>query len=320
MKRLFFAVVRPFFLTFLFGLLATAEACFVDSACFSDADCPDKSWCDIPHGSTSGKCKPMCFKNADCPEGFYCELTLNRCQKAECRTSEECPEGFMCRNGWCTAESPLKCPDGMVPVERQFCVDIYEASRPDADAELPGVDGSMAVSRVGVIPWRVKDNAEADAACAAAGKRLCTEDEWYQACIGPNGTVYGYGDTYDPLICNGIDTFCYCDKESCQNRDPCPFPHCYQVCGAALELLPTGAFPDCRNGYGIFDINGNVWEHVMGGDETRIRGGAFNCLDSVEYHRCDYIPGTWTPAARGFRCCADGWIDADGGAESEGGD
>jgi hypothetical protein len=73
---------------------------------------------------------------------------------------------------------------------------------------------------------------------------------------------------------------------------------CYNSadCGASFSVEePTGHFTDCTNDYGVLDMNGNVWEHVLNGDETRIRGGAFNCADSKTLHRCDHIPGNWTP-------------------------
>ncbi|MBN2575084.1 MAG: SUMF1/EgtB/PvdO family nonheme iron enzyme [Deltaproteobacteria bacterium] len=162
-----------------------------------------------------------------------------------------------------------------------FCIDRYEASRPDATATSAGKDGSRAMSVLGVLPWMVADNATAEKACAASGKRLCLPEEWRIACQGPDGTVYAYGDAYDPAICNGIDTF---------GR-------------SGFHLTPTGDFAECTNEWGVFDINGNLWEHTAGGSEMTVRGGAFNCNDSATLHRCDYVPGDWVPSALGFRCC-----------------
>jgi hypothetical protein len=232
----------------------------------------------------------------------------------ECLFDMQCEaEGAECINGDCVVKEmdELVCPENMVPIDQRFCIDVYEASRPDATATSSGADESAAVSRADVLPWQVANNEEADSACRAAGKILCTEDQWYQACEGPEGTVYAYGDDYIPTICNGIDTFCYCDDEACQDADVCPYPHCYHTCGASFHLTPTGGLSGCTNSYGVFDMNGNLWEHVLGGDETRIRGGAFNCSDSETLHRCDYIPGNWTPSARGFRCCSEGWFERD---------
>ncbi len=296
-------------------LFALTNGCFVQSACYSDADCPDNRTCVIPQGDKGGSCKPMCFEDRECRDGYICETVTHLCRAAECAGDAECREDFECVNGRCRPVGDLQCPEGMVPVDGTFCIDIFEASRPDATSTKAGQDESMAISKGGVLPWQVENNAEADAACLAADKRLCRESEWQQACMGSEGTNYSYGDEYDALKCNGIDTFCFCDAESCQSGDTCPFPYCYQQCGAAFHLEPTGAFGECTNDYGVFDINGNVWEHVLGGDDTRIRGGAYNCGDSKRLHRCDYIPGSWTPSARGFRCCAEGWVDKDAGVD-----
>jgi len=168
----------------------------------------------------------------------------------------------------------------MAAIDGLYCMDRYEASRPDATAASAGADSSKAACQKGVLPWQVASNADADAACQAAGKRLCTPAEWQKDCQGPQQTVYCYGNAYQATTCNGIDAF----------------P------AWTFHLTPTGDFPGCT-AYGVFDLNGNVWEHVAGGTNMTVRGGAFNCGDSVTYHRCDYIPGTWTPSAQGFRCC-----------------
>ncbi len=312
-----FSFFTLLFVTILIG--SATGGCIVDSVCFNDADCPSDKLCEIPAGTTRGACQPMCLRDEDCAEGFLCDDLSHRCVEAECEGNGDCEEGFECVSGNCRAEETLSCPEGMVVIDERFCIDVYEASRPDATEEAMGEDRSMAVSRVGARPWEVGDNQEAEDACLAAGKRLCTASEWHTACAGPDKTAYGYGDEYDPLICNGIDTYCYCDEPECQSREVCPFEYCYQSCGgASFHWTPTGAFEGCTNGYGVFDMNGNVWEHTAGGDETTIRGGAYNCLDSKQYHRCDYIPGDWSPAARGFRCCADGWIGPDGGVSDDG--
>ena len=104
------------------------------------------------------------------------------------------------------------------------------------------------------------------------------------------------------------------EGEACAGSDPCPYPYCYHDCNSALHETPTGAFPGCTNGYGVFDMNGNLWEHVLNGDDTKVRGCAFNCSDSKEFHQCAYVPGDWIPLALGFRCCDKGWIEGEGDA------
>jgi formylglycine-generating enzyme required for sulfatase activity len=180
----------------------------------------------------------------------------------------------------------------MVAVAKLFCIDRYEASRPDATATSYGTDNSRAQSVEGVYPWQVVSNEEAEAACESSGKRLCSPEEWQLACQGPNGTVYAYGDAYQPAVCNGIDTFGRTD----------------------YHLTPTGALPECANEWGVFDMNGNLWEYVSGGSDLTVRGGAFNCIDSATLHRCDYIPGSWAPSALGFRCCLTPGSELDGGS------
>ena len=209
------------------------------------------------------------------------------------------------------AASP--CPVDMVPIGETSCLDRFEASRPDATAVSKGTNTSQATSRAGVLPWYPVDITMARAACAAAGKRLCKEDELRTACRGPADTTYTYGNTYAPETCNGIDTYCDCDSASCADAQPCPYPGCYNRdsagaegggCGAALRVMPTGSFPGCVNEYGAFDLSGNVWELVdRGTDESWYMGGAFNCLDSEALHRCDSLQQD--VSARGFRCCAE---------------
>ncbi len=193
-----------------------------------------------------------------------------------------------------------QCPAGMVPVENQFCIDAYEASRVDATSSSSGSDESMAQSVSGVMPWKVSSLAEAEAACGAAGKRLCEPGEWYQACTGPDGTEYPYGDTYEAETCNGIDTHCDCEDGS-------HYDGCYYECGGSYYLLATGSLGSCTNEYGVFDISGNLWEYVAGAADDQVRGGAYNCGDSASTHKCDFDL-TWTPSARGFRCCHDGYF------------
>ena len=233
-------------------------------------------------------CSPeeRCYRDEDCAKPMVCS-ELGMCTYL-CGDNKPCAKGFICMNHECHIhhEGGISCPDDMAAIADSYCMDRYEASRPDATASSAGTDSSRAMSRAGVIPWQVGgDNAAAQAACAAAGKRLCTAQEWEFACKGVNGTVYGYGDTYDPKICNGIDTF--------GNR-------------TGFHVVPVGSFPNCNNGWGVYDMSGNVWEHTADGSAKTVRGGAYNCSDSRTNHQCSYVPRTWSPAALGFRCCSDG--------------
>ena len=201
------------------------------------------------------------------------------------------------------------CPAGMVSVNDAFCIDRFEASRPDATASSDGSDDSQATSRLGVEPWKVDTQDEARTACEAADKRLCTEDEWYTTCVGPAERVYSYGDDYQATTCNGIDANCDCHgstaEECACDENGGPYAGCYYDCGGSNGMEATGSRSGCTNDFGVYDINGNLWEYVESSAEYPVRGGAYNCGNSESYHRCDYEPG-WNPSARGFRCCHDG--------------
>jgi formylglycine-generating enzyme required for sulfatase activity len=184
------------------------------------------------------------------------------------------------------------CPDDMVFVPpAAVCIDRYEASAADG--------GVVAVSKPGVLPWRMVGYQEASAACTLAGKRLCTSPEWQAACGGPGaGTAFPYGDAYRGDACYGPD---------------------YPI---SKELRVTGFAMGCEGFYcGLFDMSGSVYEYVAPCAEPffdcPVRGGSFfgTTSDGASL-RCDAWATTDTLAAPerdlvGFRCCRDlGQVDA----------
>jgi len=247
-----------------------------------------------------------CYENRDCPSPKLCDTTEGSCVY-ECGTDADCAGvGFHCHDHVCEFScegSELVCPDDMADICGSFCIDRYEASRPDATAESAGVDESTATARSGVIPWHtsVLIPAEAAAACEAAGKRLCAAHEWEVVCAGLDGRAYCYGEAYDPLICNAIDT--HCDQECGV------YPDCYRECESDFHVLPTGSMAGCVSEFGVHDLSGNVWEAVQFDDGAdHFRGGAFDCGDPALAHTCAYdgVAAGSFPVSRGFRCCADG--------------
>lgn len=262
-------------------LLAPLEGCKIQQSCYGDRDCTGIQVCDV----ASGACVWECEQDSDC-DGFNFTCEDHSCQ-------------FQCLEG------ELDCPEGMADICGAYCIDKYEASRPDATADHGGSDESMPLSQPGVIPWYngVLVPAQAHAACQTAGKRLCSPQEWEVVCSDIGERVYIYGDEYDPSTCNGIDT--YCDPDDCG-----VYPGCYHDCPHSnYHAMPTGSFPDCTNPFGIFDMSGNVWEAVLTDDGVdHFHGGANNCGDSQLAHQCAYdglAAGTF-PTDRGFRCCSNG--------------
>jgi hypothetical protein len=304
-------------------------ACDDDEDClpFEDGDrCNGQLHCnralDPPRCALDPTTVVTCPAPVDACRVSACAPATGRCAESAavdgtaCDDGDPCTAPDRCQGGSCRPGADVcpDCPPEMVlAAGGRVCLDRYEAARPDATAEAFGVDSSRAVSRAGVLPWFPVDLATGRAACQAAGKRLCTLDEWVAACSGPAGRAYTYGDAYDPVICNGIDLFCRCGPgEACEAAAPCPYAHCFLDCGAAQRPLPTGSFAGCVSADGAYDVNGNVWELVDAGDgQPHYRGGAYNCIDSERLHACGYDAGT-SVSARGFRCCADPLLD--GGA------
>lgn len=143
-------------------------------------------------------------------------------------------------------------------------------------------------NRSGLLPWTWLNWYQAAGICINSGYRLCTSEEWTDACDGlpgPGGLLYPYGNQYQPGICNE-------DNQS-------------------SAILPSGSMPECKSGTGVYDLSGNVGEFVRDafpGDPVRMmnKGGTFaevpsktTCAamwrNTPDYSFPDY----------GFRCCQD---------------
>jgi hypothetical protein len=233
------------------------------------------------------------------------------------------------------------CPPEMVLVERS-CVDRYEAHLLETAA-----DGSLAAhpahqplehkryvaaSRAGVKPQAFICQVDAAAACANAGKRLCSLREWYRACTGKAGTLYPYGAKYQSGRCNvakphllsmlhgdNVNNWSYANF-----NDP------------RLALVPgflalTGEYADCQSNEGVHDMVGNLHEWVADRVDSSLRfklpvaaviqrrigrhtgngifmGGFFSTLNQ-HGEGCTFATAAHDPAyhdySTGFRCCED---------------
>lgn len=141
------------------------------------------------------------------------------------------------------------CPEGMVHVvfaKGDFCIDKYEVSagneclyeQPKSQREsLMNIDSSECepVSVLGKVPWRYISQNQAAIACAKAGKRLPTNEEWLQA-------AYGTSD----LATEWSSDDCHIDSN---------WPS---------QPGETGYGENCVSASGAYDMIGNVWEWVDG--------------------------------------------------------
>lgn len=182
------------------------------------------------------------------------------------------------------ASASASCPEDMVAIPGlAACIDRCEASHLDATSASPG-SAPTARSALDVLPWVRVTYAEAGAACAAAGKRLCTREEWTRACAGALGRGFPYGNTYN--------------AQMCATQDHVP---------AFAQAQPTGALVTCHGGVaGLFDLGGNAaeWIQSEGDGAPAAKGASFatgraEALCSAERA----LPGSTADAALGFRCC-----------------
>lgn len=167
----------------------------------------------------------------------------------------------------------------------------------------------LAVSRPNVTPQGYTPGYAAAAACRAAGKRLCREDEWVFACKGERGLDFPYGATYRQGACNVFreDHPARILHGNCSTGLSDPRLNLVQVEGADL-LRETGGSPMCVSRWGndvIYDMVGNVDEWVD--DPSGVFVGGFysrstrkGCEARVGAH-----PTSYFDYSLGFRCCAD---------------
>lgn len=122
---------------------------------------------------------------------------------------------------------------------------------------------------------------QAQKLCQEAGKRLCTADEWERACKGPQTDIYAYGNAFDTEYCGG----------------------------GVEEVYSSGAKPDCRSDFGVFDLSGSFREwtatpakkgryFVKGGEKGAAERGT-RCAAAIDESE-NYADKTLS-----FRCCRD---------------
>lgn len=223
-------------------------------------------------------------------------------------------------NAWPTPNAGLVeppgvggCPDGMLRVDT-FCIDRFEASLEELDGgsfspfHNPGTRPLRARSLEGAVPQGYITQVQAAAACAQAGKRLCTDTEWLRACRGPASFIYPYGDTRMTGTCNDHRAV-HPAIELYGTSATWIFSHIDSPCLDQLDggLARTGAYAGCVSAEGVNDLMGNLHEWTADPAGT-FRGGFF--VDTVlNGNGCLYVTTAHDVShwdySTGFRCCHD---------------
>lgn len=209
------------------------------------------------------------------------------------------------------------CRPGMVSIEGRYCIDRYEASLvellPSGEERAFSPFSTLreqhvrAVSEPNVYPQGYISAVQAERACIASGKRLCRVSEWQQACRGPENKKYGYAEHREPGRCNDkgrnpvVKLFGFRYDASTMNQ-----PQLNQMQGT---LSKTGEHTGCSNGYGVYDMVGNLHEWVADPNGT-FYGGYYQDVSSVGHgDGCGYQTtaheARYHDYSTGFRCCAD---------------
>lgn len=223
------------------------------------------------------------------------------------------------------AGQALRCPAEMALVLDRVCVDRWESTLvellPDgaerAWSPFQPPDGRAtrvrAVSQPNVVPQGYISGEQAEAACNASGKRLCTSDEWEAACRGPQSRRYPYGNRRQRRVCNddGRDTHPVFEVTKRMRLDEDRM--WYEGMDHPLinqlrdTLEKSGDHAACTNDYGVFDMVGNLHEWIDDPEGT-FRGGYYmdtrkngeGCAYSTTAHSKEYHD-----YSTGFRCCLD---------------
>jgi formylglycine-generating enzyme required for sulfatase activity len=188
-------------------------------------------------------------------------------------------------------EGPGKC--GAPRVALDYCIDEFE---------FP--------NRRGAKPPVMVSFYDAEQSCENVGKRLCRESEWVAACEGPEEKPFPYGYRRSASACNFDNKWVDPNLARVYSPDS-------EIQSVELERLdrslPSGARPDCKSGFGVFDLTGNVDEWVRADQERKqrrsgvaaLKGGAWGHVRNA----CRPVTTSHPPDFKyyfiGFRCCSD---------------
>jgi formylglycine-generating enzyme required for sulfatase activity len=157
-------------------------------------------------------------------------------------------------------------------------------------------------------PVNCVDMLQANAYCAAVGRRLPSEDEWeWAARGGDEARAYPWGnDLPSAKVANTCGAECAANAKAKFGVDFTTMPG---VADAFGESAPVGSFPGGASRWGALDLGGNVAEWTSttfanGKADVVVRGGAWDSYQYVSLSttlRRGFAP-TLKNAVVGFRC------------------
>ncbi len=184
------------------------------------------------------------------------------------------------------------CPNDMVLVGRNLCIDRFE---------YPNKIGQKPLIAVSGIPEDGKPGYDAEGLCASVGKRVATIKEWINACEGPEHFKYSYGNTYNPEACNTEKLWRSVDMKKVARRDP-------NHLNWLDQSEPNGIKDSCVSPVGAYNMIGNVeeWVKCDSGEYGWCLVGGF--WASGKHATCRYSITKHAPNwhyYNGFRCVKD---------------
>jgi len=226
------------------------------------------------------------------------------------------PNAVVLPNAGLTEDGPDSgCPPSMQQVTT-FCMDRYEAALdevlPDGGTRAwspyinPGTTRVRARSLRGAVPQGYISGTQAAAACAEAGKRLCTDTEWLRACRGPSSTLYPYGPMRMPGVCNDARGT-HPAVELYGTSAAWIYSHIDSPCLNRLDggLLRAATKTGCVSAEGVFDLMGNL--HEWTADPAGTFRGGFYVDTVINGNGCSYVTTAHDTShwdySTGFRCC-----------------
>ncbi len=146
--------------------------------------------------------------------------------------------------------------------DKWFYVDRREVTLAEMQAYDSSFEAPYEYFEEAQMPATGVSFAKAQAYCRAQGKRLPSLDEWQLVCAGPEGYAYSYGNSWEPTLAR-MGRRVWTDGPK-----------------------PVGSYEP--NGYGLYDMVGNVWEWVDDGEN-----------EDDAHH---VVGGSWVDGPRKTRC------------------